>query len=254
MDQGSDQWLQWRREGIGASDAPIIMGLSPYKTPFQLWEEKTGRHVDTETPWAARMGNQKEPLVRAHYELLRGVECPPLLCVHPSWPIFRASLDGYDKERNVIIEIKCPGKAEHQGAKEGRVPEKYYPQCQHQLMVTGADRVDYVSHNVDFAIVEVYPDRDYISSYIQKACAFWDLVQKDQPPPFVDKDYFCIRSRVVRDLLDNWHSYRGTEFEEQARYGAIMHEKATGKERWRCGPYRIADGKITIAEPSEDCE
>lgn len=43
QNQGSASWLQWRNAGVTASDMPIIMGLSPYKTVFQLWLEKTGR-------------------------------------------------------------------------------------------------------------------------------------------------------------------------------------------------------------------
>ena len=42
MEQKSEEWLDWRKKGIGSSDAPIIMGVSPWKTPFELWEEKTG--------------------------------------------------------------------------------------------------------------------------------------------------------------------------------------------------------------------
>ena len=38
-----DEWLEWRRQGIGSSDSASIMGTSPYTTPYQLWEEKLGR-------------------------------------------------------------------------------------------------------------------------------------------------------------------------------------------------------------------
>ena len=43
LNQRSPEWLQWRSQGITASDIPIILGLSPYKTPWQLWAEKVGR-------------------------------------------------------------------------------------------------------------------------------------------------------------------------------------------------------------------
>ena len=38
-----DEWLKERTKGIGGSDVSTILGLNPYKTPLQLWEEKTGK-------------------------------------------------------------------------------------------------------------------------------------------------------------------------------------------------------------------
>ena len=36
-----EEWLKWRSEGLGSSDAPIIMLTFPFgKTPYMLWEEK----------------------------------------------------------------------------------------------------------------------------------------------------------------------------------------------------------------------
>ncbi len=38
-EQRSEEWLKLRREGLGASDIPAVLGISPYKTPYQLWAE-----------------------------------------------------------------------------------------------------------------------------------------------------------------------------------------------------------------------
>lgn len=40
--QLSEKWFPWRKEGITASMIPVIMGLSPYQTPYQLWAELVG--------------------------------------------------------------------------------------------------------------------------------------------------------------------------------------------------------------------
>ena len=42
VSQRSDAWRVWRSQGIGASEAAVIMGRSPYKTPWRWWAEKTG--------------------------------------------------------------------------------------------------------------------------------------------------------------------------------------------------------------------
>ena len=36
------EWLEARKDGLGASDAAALLGLSPWKTNVQLWEEKCG--------------------------------------------------------------------------------------------------------------------------------------------------------------------------------------------------------------------
>ncbi|WP_410960483.1 YqaJ viral recombinase family protein, partial [Salmonella sp. SAL4361] len=38
-----DQFLAGRKKGIGGSDVAAILGFSPYKSPYQLWLDKTGR-------------------------------------------------------------------------------------------------------------------------------------------------------------------------------------------------------------------
>ena len=42
MDQNSPEWHEWRRKGIGSSDAPAVMKVSPWMTPYMLWEIKRG--------------------------------------------------------------------------------------------------------------------------------------------------------------------------------------------------------------------
>ena len=41
-DLSREEWLRWRTKGIGGSDASIIAGLNPYKSVYQLWQEKRG--------------------------------------------------------------------------------------------------------------------------------------------------------------------------------------------------------------------
>lgn len=185
------EWLAWRRAGIGASDAPIVMGVSPWSTPYELWCDKTS----TETPvdsssWATDRGNELEPMARADYELMHGLDMPVVLAVHADYPFLRASLDGYNAEHKIILEIKCPGAADHTNASDGKVPDKYFPQLQHQLLVTGADRVHYYSFDGRKAhLVEVLPDHSYIEGLLIKELAFWKHVTDKAPPPFTREDF-----------------------------------------------------------------
>ena len=59
LQQGTQEWLDWRKERIGASDTPCIMGVG-FKTPFQLWQVKTGRVPPDPQNYAMQRGNELE--------------------------------------------------------------------------------------------------------------------------------------------------------------------------------------------------
>lgn len=64
MKQNTKEWLEWRSQGIGASDAPIIMGASPWKTPYKLWLEKTTGQSDFQGNEATERGHALEDSAR----------------------------------------------------------------------------------------------------------------------------------------------------------------------------------------------
>lgn len=183
MQQSGPIWQQWRQAGIGASDAPIIMGVSPYKTPQELWLEKTGRRPPFAGNWATERGTRLEPIARHHYEAVTGQIVQPHCREHPDLPWMRASLDGISFEGDLILEIKCPGRADHAQALDGQIPPKYWPQIQHQLAVTGAGICHYWSFDGEKgALVAARPDREYIAALIERERVFWNCVQEDKEP------------------------------------------------------------------------
>lgn len=199
-------WLKWRSEGLGSSDAPAIMGVSPFKTAYQLWEEKTGLVVRDESNYATRRGHELEPKARARYELLYGCEMPVAFLEHHEFPFIRCSLDGYNEGIKRFIEIKCPGKDDIELARQGKVPEKYYPQIQHQFLVTDAESCHYVTYDgyESLIIVEVKPNREYILELAKNLINFWELVQTKTPPPFSDQDSLKIE---CPDFIKDLQSY-----------------------------------------------
>lgn len=81
-----------------------------------------------------------------------------------------ASLDGIDIDGQAILEIKCPGPSDHELAKAGKIPEKYIPQLQHQLAVTGLKLAYYFSFDgTDGVIVEIERDEIFIAKIIETA-------------------------------------------------------------------------------------
>ena len=116
LEQRSQAWLDWRRRGVCASDAVVILRQSPYKSRWQLWLEKTG---------AEKSGLIKEPDLSTNPHVQRGIEQEddarnlmeqalkdaPLLPVCAEWeqnPVLRASFDGITRE-GCPVELSTRG-------------------------------------------------------------------------------------------------------------------------------------------------
>jgi len=188
--QQSQEWLEMRRNKIGASDAPVIMEVSPWKTPYQLWEEKLGIRKENAKTQAMQRGLDLEEKARTCFENKMDLIVLPQVIFHPKNHWMMASLDGMDVEQKHIVEIKCAGKEDHQMAKEGKIPEKYFPQLQHQMEVTGLDMAYYFSFDgEDGVIVEVSRNTKYINELVQNEGKFYKCMQDFLPPKLSTKDY-----------------------------------------------------------------
>lgn len=163
-----EEWLQARKNYIGGSDAAAILGLNPWKTNVDLWEEKTGRKEkeDISDKEAVKFGSMAEPYLR---ELFR-LDNPDLevrymennMFLNDTYPWAHASLDGWlkDKEgRAGILEIKTTTIQNYASVKkwENKIPDNYYCQILHYFLVTG----------FDFAIVKARLKFDFENPYCQ---------------------------------------------------------------------------------------
>jgi putative phage-type endonuclease len=184
LKQTSPRWHKWRAKGIGGSDASAVMGESGWTSPDELLAEKLGLRTVEENERMAR-GRRLEPEARARYCREYGIKMTPVCVSHDEYPWLRASLDGWNDEHRLVLEIKCPGYWTHVKALRGYVPDYYTAQVQHQLLVTGADRLHYASYFPDtddsgrsfpdecqLAVVEVRPDPVYQDRLLEAERAF----------------------------------------------------------------------------------
>lgn len=226
LEQGSSAWHQWRSQGIGASEAPIIMGESPYQTPLMLWEVKTKRRPPQETNWAMQRGTNMEPKARAEFELKHNVEMIPTLAEHATYPFIRASLDGYNKSKNSALEIKCCGKKNFELVKSGLVPLDYKAQIQQQILTTGVDKIYLWAFDGENGVsLEVYPDIEYCQTLLDKLIEFWKYIQTDTPPPADPKrDYEVIKDDALEVYVQQWKMLQD-EFKEINQEIDALEEK-----------------------------
>jgi putative phage-type endonuclease len=186
--QRSPEWLKMRQEKIGASDAPVIMEVSPWSTPYKLWEQKVlGKR--TETNAAMERGTDMEQAAREQFEADTGFLIVPCVVLHPKHDWMVASLDGLDVEEKNIVEIKCPGREDHAVAKQGLVPSKYIPQLMHQMEVCEMDKAYYYSFTGQEGVIVILKrDEAYISKMLEAEKEFLQHLQELTPPRFSDKD------------------------------------------------------------------
>jgi putative phage-type endonuclease len=193
LEQGSPEWLDLRKNKIGASDAPIILGDSPYLTPYQLWEIKTGRK---EQKWthSMRFGVENEEVARKLYEDQTGIFVMPKVFIHEENEWMMASLDGLSFDGSVIVEIKCCNEYVFEQARRGVVDKRYYAQLQHQLScVPSASFVHFFCmHKGGTALVTVERDHSFIEKMIEKEEEFYYYLTHDIAPPAEEKDTVLI--------------------------------------------------------------
>ena len=230
LKQGSKEWLQWRKRGIGSSDAPIIANKSPYGTPYDLWERKLGFADEVEENAQMRMGQSIEDIARAHYESTTGIKMTPRTGQRTDFPFLLASLDGFNNRENkdklrIVLEIKHPGKKEHQEALKGKVPQKYQDQLYHQLIVTKADVVHYFSYDGSEGVkVDFFPDQERMRDLFEMEKEFWQLVVNQIPPPLSDRDFKKMKDVQYRVLFQRLGMAKGELDIAEKKYKELKKE------------------------------
>lgn len=191
--QGSPEWHAHRQHHRNASETPAVLGLSPYLTPYKLWQVRTGQAAVPVTAAMAH-GTATEPEARAMYETRTGLVMQPLVLVDGE---YSASLDGMTLDGRLIVEIKAPKSAESALLKEaraGRVPVHVYWQIQHQLMVSGAELAHlYVYDGKTGVLLEQPAEPDSWATIRSGWDEFLEHVRSGTPPPLGEHD------TVVRD-------------------------------------------------------
>jgi len=213
-DQRSPEWFENRRSHIGGSDISIINGTNPWKSPYTLWLEKTGKKGPDKTTPAMQRGIDMEPVALAKYIELHGIPLIPRVMYSKEWEVAMASLDGITENAGVICEIKCPTSFRlYENALELKIPDYYHDQMQWQLWVTKADRCDYFVYvdDSEHTMIPVYPDVKYQLSMVKKAKEFWEYVVKDTPPDTTDRDEEYISDAMSNGLAEKWAELKANE-------------------------------------------
>jgi putative phage-type endonuclease len=222
--QDTPEWHEFRSTRIGASDAPVIMGVSPWKTPYQLWEEKMGFSEPMRMNPAMAMGKKMEPKLLAHVSEMLNVPIVPQVLQHANFDWAIASMDGYNHDERIGVEIKLANLEDHREICDERVPKKYYPQLQHQMFVSGLPFMYYYSyHREGPMMIRVTRDDEYISQMVEKEMEFMNCLLAETPPKEVamGNDEMDSLMNLSQELCDVWEKKKEIESREEALIEAI---------------------------------
>ena len=193
--------------GIGGSDASAVVGMNPYKTNIELFEEKTGRKIpeDISNHPCVVYGKKAEEPIRELFKL----DYPQYKVEHHEFrilqsmehPFMQASLDGEltdQKGRKGILEIKTTNILQSMQREKwnNQIPQNYYIQVLHYLLVTGYEFAVLRAHlnsswdgdvrtqakHYFIESSEVIEDLEFLK---QEEIKFWKYVESGRKPPLI---------------------------------------------------------------------
>lgn len=184
------EWLEWRKKGIGGSDAGAICGMNKYRSPIAVYLDKTADEV-VEKPMneAMRLGQDFEDYVKRRWMEETGKKAvrENYMLQHDDYPWMLADIDRRVVGENAGLECKtcspyAAGKWENNG-----IPPEYVIQCLHYMAVTGAERW-YLAcliyqRGMEYRVIE--RDDNVIDALIQVEKAFWteNVMKREMPAP-----------------------------------------------------------------------
>jgi len=190
LNMSREDWLAARHESIGASEAASILGLNPWQSKIDIFIQKTSREINQDDNLNMWLGREMEPLLKKLFEEETGktVHNDYKIRIDPEYGFLTTNLDGMVVGEKVPVEYKTMSKW------SGEVPDYYFCQLQHQMMVTGAPYIYYavlVLGDWKQFIVEKFERNDeFIAKMRQELVSFWqdNVLQEIQPEPETEDD------------------------------------------------------------------
>lgn len=208
QDLTHNEWLEWRRKGIGGSDCAAICGLSRYNSPLGVYLDKIGDKPPLEDNPRMKAGRILEPVIADWFAEETGYKVMKRNAIfqHKKYPFMLANIDRWIPGHNAGLEIKNTSeycKEEWAGI---TAPTEYILQCNHYMAVTGADRwfIAVLIGGWDFQWRVIERDENLINNLITIEREFWESnVLAKIPPSFSHQDSNYLKERYKDSMPDS---------------------------------------------------
>jgi putative phage-type endonuclease len=237
LKQNTPEWHAFRREHIGSSDIAAIVGLSPWKSRHDVWEDKVLGKTNFESTYAMERGKTLEPIARERYIKETSIEVEPAVCESSKHPFFMTSLDGLSKDKKRVVEIKIPvSRKLLELAKVDKIEDHYKCQCQWHLMVSEADQVDFnvfyadEDGNIETATIKILADVEFQQMLEKEAVEFWKSIKMGNEPPMEDEEFIEIDTPEFMEAAIAWKEANKRVLQFKTTYEALQDELEEAKK------------------------
>ena len=184
-----EEWLRYRKQGIGGSDAGAICGLNPYCSAMQVYYGKTTEDIEDIDNEAMRQGREMEEYIAKRFSEKTGkkVRRANAMFYDEKNPFMLADVDRMVVGENAGLECKTasPFMAEYWSG--DKIPLSYQMQCFHYMSVMNADAwyVAVLIYGREFKIYKLERDEEIIANLIQLEKNFWEnnVLKRILPDP-----------------------------------------------------------------------
>lgn len=210
-----EDWLAWRRRGIGGSDAAALVGLSPWATPFTVYADKLGLIPEQGDNEAMRQGRELEEYVARRFREATGksVRRCNAIIQHPRHEFMLANVDRLVCGEDSGLECKTmnPRSPAASALEHGDVPPQYYVQCQHYMAVTGLKQwyLAILVLGTAFYWYEIPRHDGDIAALEAAEAAFWNEHVLPRAAPDPDDTPRC--EAVLKQLYPHAHDVKQTD-------------------------------------------
>ena len=215
-----EEWLKVRKLGLGGSDMAAVLGLSPWRSPIDVWIDKTSDTVEEKESEPMYWGNVLEEVVAQEFAKRSGykVRNNNFTLQSEEYPYLLANIDREIVGLDAGLECKTANAFKANEWDGDNVPDAYYIQCQHYMAVTGKSSwwIAALIGGNTFVYKEIKRNEEVIKAIIDTGAAFWELVEsKTMPAP--DDTKQC--ENALKKL---YQKSNGQSVELPANYGNMI--------------------------------
>ncbi|MBO1087640.1 lambda-exonuclease family protein [Enterococcus hirae] len=211
-----------RTQYVGGSDVPVILGLSKYKTQFELAKEKAGIvQPDKSSNPYIQFGNKMEPLIRDYINTMNSLNFHPDTFINKD-DMIRSNVDGIDLENKMLLEIKTHGANPTEKVYEAQM-QLYFHQtdCDYGwlAMYHRPKDFDLEFDRENLVIKEIERDQGYIEKILDSIETFWIRVEYlKEKPDMTEQEYYSIGNDIDKLVARvERFEFQMLEFEEKAK-------------------------------------
>ena len=173
-----ESWLQYRKQGIGGSDAGAVCGLNPYRTAIQVYYDKTSDSIEEIDNEAMRQGRELEEYVAKRFCEASGkrVRRANAMFYDEKNPFMLADVDRMIVGENAGLECKTASPYSEEKWRDDKIPLSYQLQCYHYMSVCNADAwyIAVLIYGRDFKYYRIERDDEVIGNLIRIEEEFWN--------------------------------------------------------------------------------